>query len=269
MSFQHLEKNGLTILIAEQLSAGGVVHGFSTRPGGVSAPPFDSLNLGLGRGDDVSCVRENFRRFCAAIGADEAKLVCSRQVHGDAVRVVTQVDAGKGLDFTRDYDVDALITDVPALPLVIFSADCIPVLLHDPVRSVVGACHAGWRGTALGIAEKTVKKMQQAFGCRPSDLHCAIGAGISRCCFETDADVPQAMREALGAQAEGFIEALGNARYRVDLKGMNRHWLMRAGVDEANIEISDDCTACNQALFYSHRRVGNARGSLAAIIQLV
>jgi polyphenol oxidase len=271
MQVSRYDKNGVAFYAAENFNCGGATHGFSTRLGGVSESPFDSLNLGLDRGDDPLCVEENFRRFCAAIGAeqDPAKLVCSKQVHADRVRTVTLTDAGKGLVRERDYEADGLITDVPGLPLVIFSADCISVLLHDPVRRVVGACHAGWRGTALGIAAKTVQRMQEVYGCDPKDIRGAIGAGISRCCFETDADVPNAMRQALGDAAEAFIDAHPNGKFHVDLKGINRHWLLSVGVPAEQIAVCDACTACDTNTFFSHRRTGNARGSLAAVIELL
>ena len=159
MSFTQHNTNGLIYFTADSFDGcGGVAHGFSTRAGGVSQGPFASLNLGINRGDSRENVLENYRRFCAAVGADVESLVFSHQIHKDGIRVVTSADAGKGLERERDYDADALITDIPGLALVIFTADCIPVLLYDPVRRVVGAAHAGWRSTALSIAEKTARR---------------------------------------------------------------------------------------------------------------
>ena len=150
MSFLAHEENGLLIKTSTVLS--GVRHGFSTRTGGVSPAPWDSLNLGVGRGDDMDRVRENYRRFCAVLGTDEHRAVLSKQVHEDNVRHVTAEDCGKGLFRERDYtSVDAMITDTPDIPLVVFSADCGIILLYDPVRRAVGAAHAGWRGAAAGI----------------------------------------------------------------------------------------------------------------------
>ena len=142
MSFLAHEENGLLIKTSTVLS--GVRHGFSTRIGGVSPAPWDSLNLGVGRGDDMDRVRENYRRFCAALGVDEHRAVLSKQVHEDNVRHVTAEDCGKGLFRDRDYtSVDAMVTDTPGIPLVVFSADCGIILLHDPVHGAVGAAHAG------------------------------------------------------------------------------------------------------------------------------
>lgn len=268
MNFQHNFVNGLDLLQANGFTDKNAVHAFSTRQGGVSRDHLSSLNLGIGRGDELENVRENYRRWCSAIGADDKNMVFSKQVHLDNVRVCTAADAGKGLDRERDYEADGLITDVPGLALVIFSADCIPILLYDPVRKVVGGCHAGWRGTAQGIAGKTVRRMQEVYGCDPADIRCAIGAGISRCCFETHADVPTAMRAVLEADAEPFIDNLPNGKFRVDLKGINGYWLEKAGVSSSKIVISHDCTSCRREIYWSHRHTGSARGSMAAVIQL-
>ena len=262
MSFERMTRSGVTFYRAEGL---GTVHGFSTRLGGVSAPPFDTLNLGLSQGDDPACVRENFRRFCAAVGADVDRMVVTHQVHQDDVRIATSADAGKGLDRERDYDVDGLITNERGLPLVIHSADCIPVLLHDPVKQVIGACHAGWRGTALGIAAKTVREMQRIFGCDPADIRAAIGPAIGQCCFETDGDVPAALHAALGDETEPYITWNGR-KYHIDLKAINALWLRKSGVTQ--IDVSGDCTACRTDLYWSHRKHGGERGSQIAMISL-
>ena len=165
MPFRTNRAGELCWLTSESLCLPGLAHGFSTRTGGVSAAPWDSLNLGIARGDDDACVKENYRRFCAAIGTDAHRTVLSRQVHEDNVRLVTEADAGKGLWRQRDYtSVDAMICNTPNIPLVVFSADCGIILLYDPIRRAIGAVHAGWRGVAQGIVKKTVEKMAEAFG---------------------------------------------------------------------------------------------------------
>ena len=263
----HAKQNGVVFSRTDLIP---VPHGFAGRLGGVSRGDYESLNLGLGKEKEApEITRENFRRFCAAIGADLTRLVCAKQVHLAQVRVVTEADAGKGLDRERDYEADALITNLPGLPLAVFTADCTPILLHDPVKGVIGACHAGWRGTALGIAAKTVETMTETYGCDPADLRCAIGPCIARCCFETREDVPQAMTAALGEEALPYMEDRHNGHFHVDLKGINSLWLKRAGVLEAHIDVSDDCTCCQPELYFSHRRTGLPRGAMAHIIQLV
>lgn len=261
---------GIPFLICDGFAAAsGVAHGFSTRIGGVSEGIFESLNLGFCRGDDRERVLENYRRYCAAIGADYDGLVLSNQVHGDVVRAVTLADKGKGIHQKGDYEADGLITDVPGLCLTIFGADCLPVLFYDPVRRVIAAVHAGWRGTANGIVDRAVEKMVDVYGSRPGDILAAIGPGISMCCFETDEDVPNALSGALGASALRHIEVRENGKFHVDLKGLNALRLEKMDLEPKHIAISDVCTMCQHERFWSHRYTGGERGSQAAMIELL
>lgn len=252
-------------LLDEQNPA--LAHGFSTRQGGVSKPPFDTLNLGAGRGDDPAAVLENYSRFCAAVGVDAARPVLAKQVHETTVRLVTKQDAGKGLLVPRDYTADALMCNEANLPLVVFSADCGILLLYDAANHAIAAIHAGWRGCAAGIVGKTVRGMTASFGTRPEQLVAAIGPCIGPCCFETDNDVPAAMRAALGDSAEPYWERRGE-KWQVDLAGLNRQWLLQAGVLSARIDLCGLCTACHPDLFWSHRKMGEARGAQIALIAL-
>lgn len=265
MSLTAHEQNGVVWYSAVHLHT---PHGFSTRKGGVSPAPWDSLNLRPAQGDGEATLRENYRRFFAVLGLDETRAVLSQQTHTANIRRVTEEDAGKGLLRPRDYtDVDALITNVPDLPLTVFSADCGTILLHDPVRRAIGAVHAGWRGCAAGIVEKTVQAMADAYGCVPTDLRAALGPCIGKCCFETDGDVPAAMENALGADAAPYLEPRG-AKFHVDLEGLNRQWLLRAGLAPEHIAVSGICTACHPELFWSHRKMGDRRGVQVAVIAL-
>ena len=266
MTFVNHEQNDLVWLTSPLLE--GVRHGFSTRRGGVSPAPWDTLNLGPGRGDAPENVRENYRRFFGCTGAVPERAVLSLQVHRDDVRLCTAADAGKGLVRERDYEADALITAERDLPLVVFSADCGILLLHDPEAGCVGAVHAGWRGCAAGIVEKTVREMVRLLGARPERIRAAVGPCIGKCCFETDSDVPEAMQaSALGAESEPYWERRG-AKYHVDLAGLNRQWLLHAGVAPEHIDVCGLCTACRPDLFWSHRKMGNARGAQVAMICL-
>lgn len=258
----HEAENGAVYLTSSLLP---VPHGFSTRVGGVSPAPWDSLNLRPGQGDGETALRENYRRFCAAVGVDMGRLILSRQVHRTAVRPCTAADAGKGLDRPRDYDADALVTNEADLPLAVFSADCGVILLHDPKTGAVGGVHAGWRGCAGGILENAVREMGRLYGAAPADLLAAVGPCIGQCCFETDSDVPVAMRAALGAEAEPSIRRRG-PKYHVDLAGLNRQWLLRSGLLPEHIDLCGLCTACRPDLFWSHRKMGDRRGVHAAVI---
>lgn len=261
MSFETIRRNELEYIRADGISA---AHGFSTRYGGVSTGPLLSLNLGFSRGDEPDNVRENWRRLGEAVGFRTEDLILTHQVHGDIVRVVTEADRGQGYTDRPAPDCDALITNVPGLALGIFTADCTPILLCDPEKGAAAAVHSGWRGTALGIVKKAVEAMRLAYGSRPEDIRAAIGPCIDRCCFETKADVPDAMRAALGPEAEAAIKEDGDGTFHVDLKDLNEMWLRRAGV--IAIQTCPFCTACDPERFWSHRRAGTERGSLASVI---
>lgn len=240
-----------------------VPHCFSTRFGGVSQGYLESMNLGIHRGDKPENVVENYRIMGAAVGFDWEKTVFTRQTHTDIVRLVDGSNAGEGLLRPVEPECDALVTNTPGIALCAFTADCTPILLWDRKTGAVGAVHAGWRGTVAGIAAKTVAAMTAYFGTRPEDVAAAIGPNIGACCFETGADVPQALRECLGIDAEAFIRPYGE-KFLVDLKGANQKILENAGV--AHVTLSTECTACRPDRYWSHRKVGLNRGSMAAII---
>ncbi len=256
--------NGLPLLVTPNIPC---VHAFTTRFGGVSEGAFASLNLGENRGDEPDAVRENYRRLKAALGIE--KLCFTKQIHETTVRYVTSVDAREPFD-PLPYDCDGLVTDEPGLGLIIFTADCIPILFHDPVHKVIAAAHAGWRGTVGDIAGRAVEAMVK-LGAKPSDIRAAIGPGISRCCFETGPEVPEAVMAVLGREGLEYIDGPGREedKFFVDLKGVNRALLVRAGVEPDNIAVSDECTMCRPDKYWSHRHTGGLRGSQASVIALL
>ena len=269
MAFLTHQHGELVYHTSDILENGGIRHGFSTRLGGVSQGYRASLNF-RGSGPDPDSrenVLENYRRFCQALGADVRNVVQSQQVHEDTVRHVTAADRGKGLFVRTDFTADALVTDEPGLDLMVFSADCIILLFHDPVTASIGAVHAGWRGTALDLPAKAVGEMGRLFGARPEDIRIAIGAGIGPCCFETHDDVPDAMRKAFGSGVEAYIRPRGK-KWTVDLKAVNAWRLREAGVREAHIDVCPACTACHTDLYWSHRAAGDRRGVQGALIGL-
>ena len=249
----------LEYLTAEDIR---VPHCFTTRLGGISRGPQASLNIAMHRGDPAENVEENYRILGNALGFQPEQLVFTRQIHSDIVRAVSKADC-RGVDHRNYPECDALITNEPGVGLVVFTADCTPILLHDPVTGAVGAVHAGWRGTAAGIAAKTARAMISAFGCNPSDIRAAIGPNIGPCCFETDADVPEAMAAALSDAVKPWIQEAGS-KYYVNLKEINALWLRQAGIH--HVEISSLCTACRRDLFWSHRKTGDERGAQGAVI---
>ena len=269
MKIHERKHRDVTYLAADGMEAvGGAVHGFSTRQGGVSQGMWASLDLGVSRGDDPEHVRENYRRFLAAIGGEGSKLAMTNQVHGGTVRTVTSADWKDDPYGKISYEADGLVTAIPGVTLMIFSADCIPILFYDPVRRVIAACHAGWRGTAAGIASHTVERMKEVYGCRGEDILAAVGPGIGPCCFETHEDVPNAMMAAMATAALPCMEIKENGKFSVDLKGINVKQLELAGLERANIAVAPHCTACDTHRFWSHRRMGEQRGSMAAAICL-
>lgn len=263
MAFQNIKAESLEYSVAQCLS--GAAHCFSTRLGGVSEGDLSSLNLGTHRGDTIENVVENYRILGDAVGFTPEQTVFSMQRHTDIIRVVTRDNCGEGLFRGTTQICDGQITDQPGVALVTFSADCTPILLFDPVRRAIGAVHAGWRGTAQGIAAKAVEAMVREYDCKPENIAAAIGPCISKCCFETDRDVPQALLDSLGPKAVTGFSQKGE-KYFVDLKFCNALWLQRAGVGA--LDISPDCTACDLDRYWSHRKTGDRRGSLAGIIML-
>ena len=249
----------LEFLSAENIS---VSHCFTTRLGGVSQAHLSSLNLGMHRDDDPGNVEQNYKILADALEFDLQKLVLTRQIHSDIVRRVTKADAA-GIDHHNYPECDALITCDPGTALMVFTADCTPILLHDPVTGAVGAVHAGWRGTAADIAGKTVRAMVQSFGCDPKDIRAAIGPNIGQCCFATDVEVPHALIDTYGKAALAYIRQ-ENGKYYPDLKAINALSLREAGV--INMDVSTDCTMCRHDRFWSHRITGGNRGSQGAII---
>jgi YfiH family protein len=251
-------------LLRSELIGAPFVHGFTTRAGGVSAPPFETLNLGGKWGDDPAAVSENRRRVERAAGGPVAT---ARQVHGAAV---VRVRAGDDRAALAAREADALCTDAPGVVLGVFVADCIPAVLVDPRTGAVAAVHAGWRGTVAGVLPAAVRALAAEFGARPGDLRAALGPAIGPCCFEVGPEVVAAF-EALcpDARARGIVlpSPLGAAgKANVDLKAANRLLLERAGVAPEAIDAGPECTHCDRARFYSFRRDGNATGQLMGVV---
>jgi hypothetical protein len=271
-----------------------LVHGFSTRPGGVSelksprlgrSKKETALNLGFTEWDRPDCVDANRRRFQKALGHSDACLVTLRQVHSDVLHVIREPLSGAP-------NGDALATQAQGLLLGIQTADCIPILLVDPRHRAVSAVHAGWRGTVARIAEKTVGRMAMEFGTRPKDVLAALGPGIGRCCYEVGPDVVKEFAAQFSDAAEWFdgpfaMLASGEdpnplpwltmmppghqpppVRCHLDLHAANSAILANAGLQRKNIFAADFCTSCRTDLFFSYRREG-VTGRMMAVIGVV
>ncbi len=236
----------------------GTPHAFTTRASGVSLAPFDGLNLGLSTGDRPEAVAQNRAVVLAAFGTEPEQVCALHQVHG------TRILEARASRF--EERADGMTTDRTDLTLVIGAADCHPLLFHDPVRGVVGAAHAGWRGTVQSIASTMVEMMHKRYGSDPEDLWVASGPGIQGDCYQVGTEVIEAF------EAEGFDPAVAwpdeEGRYRLDLFAANRGRLIRAGVQPDRIETTGHCTHCDPVRFYSHRREGGKTGRHWALIRL-
>jgi len=262
------EQNGVVYYTFPSFDAVPFVrHGFSTRLGGVSEGIYASMNLSYTRGDDAAAVRENFDRFCRAIGVRSEDAVVSAQEHHVTIHNATASDRGRGVTRERGYtDIDGLITDEPNVPLFTQYADCVPLFFVDPVHRVVGTSHAGWRGTVAEIGAVTVERMCADYGCRPENILAAVGPSIGPCCFEVDSPVYEAF-SALSLFDKDCYRQRGG-KFDIDLWETNRRILLEAGITEAHLTITDLCTRCHPDVFWSHRATGGQRGSLAAFIAI-
>lgn len=238
----------------------GLVHGVTSRHGGRSEAPYDSLNVGLHVGDDASLVVENRRLVCDALGFGFEHLTFGQQVHGARVHVMTSMEAGRGRARFEDGlpGADGLIVREPGLAVGVYVADCVPLVMYDPERRVAAVVHAGWRGTAAGIAGEAVRVLTETLGVHPETLHVGVGPAIGRCCYDVSAEV---------ARAVGVAE-LRDGKWYADLAEANYQQLMAAGVASNHIELSGVCTACRADEFYSERKLGRPTGRFAAIIAL-
>lgn len=247
-----------------------VRHGFSTRLGGVSEGCFSTLNLGFQRGDKKEAVQENFRRIASSIGVRCEDMVFSRQTHTTNVRVVTEEDRGMGILRPLEYqDVDGLVTDIPGICLVTFYADCVPLFFVDPIKKAIGLSHSGWRGTVGKIGKATVELMQQQFGSNSADILAAVGPSICQDCYEVSEDVIEKFQKNFNAcHWKDLYYQKENGKYQLDLWKANEIVFSEAGIQKKHMAISNVCTHCNSDVLYSHRTMGNDRGSLAAFLAL-
>ena len=233
-----------------------VPHGFTTRTGGVSGGVYASLNLGLSSGDAEAPVAENRRRVLAALGADEAGACAFSQVHG--ARVL------KGRPSWFEEEADAAVSDTPGLVLAVSTADCLPVLFHDPHTGAVGAAHCGWRGTLQGVAANTLQNLTALYGTDPADVQVAFGPGILAPNYQVGPEVVAAFRAA------GFPKYVstpdGSGRALLDVAAANRWQLLEAGIKPENLWESGLCTYADPERFYSHRRDKGRTGRHWAVI---
>jgi YfiH family protein len=292
------QRDGLLAYRFETLP-GGLDAFVSTRHGGVSPPPYDSLNLGLWVGDERDNVVENRRRLLQGFGTSLERSVWCKQVHADRVVVVDDGDAGRGStdeetivaeadalvtvtpgvddgdagrgstdEETIVAEADALVTVTPGLTLCVTVADCVPVVIFDPVRRVAGLAHAGWRGTVARICSQTVRVMRERFGCDPASMLAAIGPSIGPVGYEVGAEVIDPAQAAFGERAAEVLGPGDGDRALFDLWSANRIDLEAAGVAPGRIEIGAVASEAQLEDFYSHRAEGPRTGRFIAAVSL-
>jgi hypothetical protein len=228
-----------------------ICHAFCTRREGVSTGFFNSLNVSLHVGDKIENVMKNQDIIAKAFGIAPQRFIMVNQVHGDKILILD--DASDRADKYTSAAFDAMVTDRPGLALGIKTADCCPVFLVDTVRQVIGAVHAGWQGTALKIAAKTVDILRKRFASDPKDILAVVGPAIGPCCYEVDRRVYDAMARD-SHQTSPFIPAESQGeKWLFNLPLANKLQVMEMGVPKANISSFPTCTACHKDIFFSHR----------------
>ncbi len=245
-----------------------LIHGFTTRHGGVSEGDCGTLNLGFNRGDEEERVRENYRRVCKALGVEASSIVLSKQVHETHIAKVTASERGNGWSRPNKWEsMDGLYTREKGLTLVTHFADCVPLFFYAPGYDIVGMAHAGWRGTVGKIGKKMVESWVEQEHIPYEAIQVAIGPSIGPCCFEVDEEVAKIFKDTFGETS--FICYKGDSKkYIIDLWECNKQILMNSGILEHNIEISGLCTCCHDQLFFSHRKTQGRRGTLGGFMAL-
>jgi polyphenol oxidase len=242
-----------------------VVHGVTTRT--AALPLYGNMSYMVGGAPDL--VRQNRVAWASAIGYDPDRLVLGRQVHETTIVPVDGSHAGRGADSveTSIKRVDGLMTSTPGLPIGVMAADCVPMLLYDPVRGAVAAIHAGWRGTVNGIAAESVRAMTTHFESAPEHLRVCLGPSICQSCYEVGFEVVERWRATPVANESGAMQEFGDGYY-FDLREANRFLLANSGVLPDAIEVSAICTRCSNGAMFSRRGLGPKTGLFTSVIML-
>ena len=237
-----------------------VVHAILTRRGGTSPEPWASLNVGATVGDDLGRVRDNRRMALRSLGRSPESVFDVWQVHSADV-ILAEAPRGEA----PPQKADAILTDRPDVTLMMRFADCVPILLHDPARHVVGIVHAGWLGTVRQVLRRAIEQMQEGYGCRPADICAGIGPSIASHHYPVGPEVVAAFREAFGPASETHLATQDDGTH-LDLWSANQALLRDSGVGQ--IEVAGLCSACDTQDWYSHRAERGRTGRFGALIAL-
>lgn len=267
-SFVWKHDGNLVYGIFPMLNSQRIIHGLSTRMGGVSTGCFSSMNLAYNSDDNQEHVKLNYQHFTSALKVKLENAVLSHQTHHTNILKVTADDKGKGFTRLRDYEsIDGMITNEADIPLMTFHADCVPLIYFDPIVRVIGLAHAGWKGTVHNLAGKMVDEMKKSYGTDPEDLLVGIGPSIRECCYIIRDDVRQVFLKEL-PYTDRHIRFVSKNQWQLSLQKINAELLMRAGVKKSHIVDASICTCCHSDLLFSHRAQGTRRGTMAALIQI-
>jgi polyphenol oxidase len=258
-------KHEVPFLACDPLSlTEGIVHAFSTRLGGVSEPPYASLNLGFSTGDDRACVLRNRARFGQAVGFAAGELMTLRQVHGNRLIVVTEASA---LGRVRVTAGDGLITNRAHVPLAVITADCFPVVLAAPSLPAAGILHVGRRGTVARVVPTGIGLMYEEFGVSAKAVFAVVGPGIGRCCYEVDEASAEPFVSQFGADTGAYLPSRPGHLY-LDLQQAILLQLSAAGIPSGQVWSANLCTACHPEWFYSYRRDGPRSGRMLNVVMI-
>lgn len=268
--------SGITLESFDNLSKfRDIIHFQTNRLGGHSIGKFDSLNMGYSDNEQAELVIENRRLVAQSVGVELDKFIFANQTHSSNVYVVTDRDRGRGVyDNRKDEieNVDALVTDRAQVMLCVKTADCVPILFYDPIRRVIAAAHAGWRGTAGRIAIKCVQRMVNDFDCSVNDIIAGIGVSAGICCYEVGYEVLERLTKSIEPHysIHDYYQAGSNDnKFMVDVKRVNQIQLQSIGIPPQNIELKSECTICNCDRYFSARAAnGTSTGRLACGIML-
>lgn len=242
----------ISMLVCEPLERAGFINAFSTRLGGVSALPSRALNLAYFKGDEKEAVAENRRRFLKAMGAEEMQIVTARQTHSTERCTIESAKQARG----PQPECDAMITRMPNVLLGVQTADCLPVLIADTKSGAVAGIHAGWRGTAGRITERTIADLMLSGGVNPRDCIAALGPTACAECYEVGEDVIERYKSEFGYWRNLLVNFKENGKAHLDIRAANVQQLMFCGFSEDRIHVADFCTMHQNELFFSYRKEG-------------
>lgn len=262
--FYWRERDGVKLLVCSSLERAGFANGFSTRLGGVSPFPHNDLNLAGFSEDSAENIAENRRRFFRLFD-DEYKLAAVWQVHGNTVKTI----AGEADLTDSDDNADGMVSELSGVMLGVKTADCVPVLIGDPVSGAFAAIHAGWRGTALSIVVEAVEKMGSEFGAKPQDLIAAIGPAASCRSYEIGRDVIDDFERNFGADSRKYFTPTRDGHAYVDLQAANRDQGIATGIRAANIHTAPYCTMECPDLFFSYRLEKQKNGKTGRLMSVI